>query len=230
MVDSRGRSHDVRNLFIVDGSIFVTSGGVNPGEYDSGLRTLHRRLDQEEPHYALRLKQERDVSHSLPTNPSFSEPQREALSALLDTLVPASEDGEIPVRGTSTSRTYLRTQASDFLPALVEMLPSFDASFADLELAERVAYVSEFSSSHPMEFAQLLARVYDAYYQDDRVREGDRRGQGTRVSAGQRAGPGRPLVAGSRDRERRPASVPEALADVGGAPSNELITITGSRA
>ena len=25
-----GRSHDVRNLFIVDGSIFVTSGGVNP--------------------------------------------------------------------------------------------------------------------------------------------------------------------------------------------------------
>ena len=25
-----GRSHDVRNLFIVDGSVFVTSGGVNP--------------------------------------------------------------------------------------------------------------------------------------------------------------------------------------------------------
>ena len=25
-----GRSHDVKNLFIVDGSIWVTSGGVNP--------------------------------------------------------------------------------------------------------------------------------------------------------------------------------------------------------
>ena len=25
-----GRSHDVKNLFIVDGSLFVTSGGVNP--------------------------------------------------------------------------------------------------------------------------------------------------------------------------------------------------------
>ena len=25
-----GRSHDVKNLFIIDGSIFVTSGGVNP--------------------------------------------------------------------------------------------------------------------------------------------------------------------------------------------------------
>ena len=25
-----GRSHDVKNLFIVDGSIFVTAGAVNP--------------------------------------------------------------------------------------------------------------------------------------------------------------------------------------------------------
>ncbi len=30
MVNEWGRSHDVKNLFIVDGSIFVTSGGVNP--------------------------------------------------------------------------------------------------------------------------------------------------------------------------------------------------------
>lgn len=30
VVNSWGRSHDVRNLFIVDGSIFVTAGGVNP--------------------------------------------------------------------------------------------------------------------------------------------------------------------------------------------------------
>ncbi len=30
VVSEWGRSHDVRNLFIVDGSIWVTSGGVNP--------------------------------------------------------------------------------------------------------------------------------------------------------------------------------------------------------
>jgi choline dehydrogenase-like flavoprotein len=30
VVDQFGRTHDVPNLFIVDGSIFVTSGGVNP--------------------------------------------------------------------------------------------------------------------------------------------------------------------------------------------------------
>ena len=30
VVNEWGRSHDVKNLFVVDGSIFVTSGGVNP--------------------------------------------------------------------------------------------------------------------------------------------------------------------------------------------------------
>lgn len=30
VVNSWGRAHDVRNLFIVDGSIFVTSAAVNP--------------------------------------------------------------------------------------------------------------------------------------------------------------------------------------------------------
>jgi len=30
VVNEWGRSNDVKNLFIVDGSIFVTSGGVNP--------------------------------------------------------------------------------------------------------------------------------------------------------------------------------------------------------
>jgi choline dehydrogenase-like flavoprotein len=30
VVNEWGRAHDVRNLFIVDGSIWVTSGGVNP--------------------------------------------------------------------------------------------------------------------------------------------------------------------------------------------------------
>ncbi len=30
VVNHWGRSHDVKNLFVVDGSVFVTSGGVNP--------------------------------------------------------------------------------------------------------------------------------------------------------------------------------------------------------
>jgi choline dehydrogenase-like flavoprotein len=30
VVNEWGRSHDVKNLFVIDGSVFVTSGGVNP--------------------------------------------------------------------------------------------------------------------------------------------------------------------------------------------------------
>jgi choline dehydrogenase-like flavoprotein len=30
VVNEWGRSHDVKNLFVVDGSVFVTSSGVNP--------------------------------------------------------------------------------------------------------------------------------------------------------------------------------------------------------
>jgi choline dehydrogenase-like flavoprotein len=30
VVDPWGRTHDVENLFLIDGSIFVTAGGVNP--------------------------------------------------------------------------------------------------------------------------------------------------------------------------------------------------------
>jgi choline dehydrogenase-like flavoprotein len=30
VVNEWGRCHDVRNLFIVDGSVFVTAGAVNP--------------------------------------------------------------------------------------------------------------------------------------------------------------------------------------------------------
>jgi len=30
VVSERGQAHDVKNLFIVDGSVFVTAGGVNP--------------------------------------------------------------------------------------------------------------------------------------------------------------------------------------------------------
>jgi len=37
VVDQFGRSHDVPNLFIVDGSVFVTSGGVNPTSTISAL-------------------------------------------------------------------------------------------------------------------------------------------------------------------------------------------------
>jgi choline dehydrogenase-like flavoprotein len=50
VVNAWGRSHDVKNLFIVDGSVFVTSGGVNPTATLQAIAlyiadSMKRRLD-----------------------------------------------------------------------------------------------------------------------------------------------------------------------------------------
>jgi len=42
-VNAWGRSHDVKNLFLVDGSVFVTSGGVNPTSTIQAL-ALYKRI------------------------------------------------------------------------------------------------------------------------------------------------------------------------------------------
>jgi choline dehydrogenase-like flavoprotein len=55
VVDEWGRTHDVENLYVVDGSVFVTSGGVNPTSTICALasrfagRMIARRADQRVP-------------------------------------------------------------------------------------------------------------------------------------------------------------------------------------
>jgi choline dehydrogenase-like flavoprotein len=39
VVNARGRAHDVQNLFVADGSVFVTGAGVNPALTISSLAT-----------------------------------------------------------------------------------------------------------------------------------------------------------------------------------------------
>jgi hypothetical protein len=102
---------------------------------------------------------------------ALSEGQRRILSALLDTLVPASEDGEMPSAAEVGFEAYLQTQARDFVDALLDVLGSLDPTFAELSPGARHDRVTELSQARPAEFAGLLARVYDSYYQHDRVRE-----------------------------------------------------------
>ena len=55
VVDPWGKTHDVDNLYVVDGSVFVTSGGVNPTNTISSLALRfavgigERRLSQRVP-------------------------------------------------------------------------------------------------------------------------------------------------------------------------------------
>ena len=50
VVNRFGQSHDVKNLFVIDGSLFVTSGGVNPTATIQALAlyiadTIKQKLD-----------------------------------------------------------------------------------------------------------------------------------------------------------------------------------------
>jgi len=100
----------------------------------------------------------------------FTSAQRALLAALLDTLVPASDDGAMPSAAEVGFDAYLRTQAADFAPHLVAVLQHFEPAFADLSLAARCERVRDFGAAQPALFQLLLTRVYDCYYQHDRVR------------------------------------------------------------
>ena len=97
--------------------------------------------------------------------------QRDILTALADTIVPASDDGLMPSAGALDFVGYLERSASDFLPELADILARFDTGFATQDAALRYELVKTFSEEAPASFQGLLAQVYGCYYQDDRVLE-----------------------------------------------------------
>jgi len=102
---------------------------------------------------------------------TLSEAQVGRLRALLDTILPASGDGRMPSAADLDFLSYLGEQARDFLPALAQIVDDLAGDFGGRPLAQRVELIEDFSRRDPDAFAGLLMRVYDCYYQDDRVRE-----------------------------------------------------------
>ena len=100
----------------------------------------------------------------------LGERQQSLLAALLDALIPASADGTMPSAAEVDFNRYLRTQAADYVADLTSILGKLDPAFPDLSLGERYARLAKLSADEPQTFQDLLSRVYDCYYQDDRVR------------------------------------------------------------
>ena len=100
----------------------------------------------------------------------LSERQQSLLAALLDALIPASKDGAMPSAANVDFNCYLSTQAADFVADLTSILGKLDPAFPGLSLRHRCEQLTELSAKEPQAFQDLLSRVYDCYYQDDRVR------------------------------------------------------------
>lgn len=111
------------------------------------------------------------MSDIISSDHPLSPDQQRLLAALLDTLVPASEDGQMPSAAEVEFDGYLRTQGEEAIPVVEAALQQFDHPFADLTLDDRCAQVQAYSERDPLMFQKLLTHVYDCYYQDDRVRE-----------------------------------------------------------
>jgi hypothetical protein len=110
------------------------------------------------------------VPDLISTDHPLTSAQRALLGALLDTLVPASDDGAMPSAADVGFEAYLVAQAEDFTPTLASVLGHLDASFAELPMAARCERLRDFSAANPGLFQLLLTRVYDCYYQHERVR------------------------------------------------------------
>ena len=98
--------------------------------------------------------------------------QDKTLSAILDTLLPASDDGTMPSAAELDLLGYLREAAEEFIPVLAQIVGQFDPAFASDDAAERHVSVQAFSSREPQLFNALLFHTYACYYQTDRVLEG----------------------------------------------------------
>lgn len=110
------------------------------------------------------------MAELISTDRPLSDAQHATLAALLDALLPASGDGRLPSAADVGFLDHLERQDAAFLPQLAPMLERFDEHFAGQSLAERCAVVERFSTDDPAAFNALLLRVYDCYYQHDRVR------------------------------------------------------------
>ena len=94
VVNEWGRSHDVKNLFIVDGSVFVTSGGVNPTLDHPGGRPVRRRHDEAAPRQSVRLSE--PMTQDQTPEGSLSEQERHALQAVAGSMIPPGPAFGVP--------------------------------------------------------------------------------------------------------------------------------------
>ncbi|MEM7365031.1 MAG: hypothetical protein AAF525_13490 [Pseudomonadota bacterium] len=99
----------------------------------------------------------------------LTDAQKHLLVAVLDTLIPASGDHDLPSAGNMDFAKYLAEHAPEEWPVVISILNNLKDSFADDAIARRVEQLESLSVSEPRLFGGLLRQVYACYYMQPSV-------------------------------------------------------------
>ena len=119
------------------------------------------------------------MSEIIGTDHPFSASERGVLVALLNTLIPSSEDGRLPGAGSLDLRDFLSSAPDPSFEQVVrDAVEVLGDDFADTNPAVREERVAEFSATHAEAFSQLYLQTLAVYYRQDEVLRGIGSGEG----------------------------------------------------
>lgn len=97
----------------------------------------------------------------------LNDTNRPVLAAILDELIPPSDDGKIPGAGALGVADFLPTAqayASDPDGSVQTILDAVSSDFADLSRDEKIADLQRVEGAHPQAFETLVRLTYMGYY------------------------------------------------------------------
>ena len=102
VVNEWGRCHDVKNLFVIDGSIFVTSAGVNPTRTIQALalyiaEQIKHRLAS--PHYSTDARNREMTDRIIATDSWYSAHESAVIAAIANAVITADDHHGVPGAG-----------------------------------------------------------------------------------------------------------------------------------
>lgn len=176
VVDRWGMAHDVANLGVVDGSIFVTSSSFNPTPTIAALalRTAEHILrsrrnltapDHRSFHAVDRaLPATRPVVHEIPAQRALTILERERLALLADALLPAQ--GKLPSASGIGVAGALADKVLALRPDAIQPL----LSVLSQPLDDALARIGEIRKKDPAGYRALVLTVAGGYYLHPKAR------------------------------------------------------------
>ncbi|MEM8769140.1 MAG: hypothetical protein AAGE43_16960 [Pseudomonadota bacterium] len=119
------------------------------------------------------------MTNIIGTDHPLTAAQRDALNALLDTLIPPSDDGQMPGAGTQDLDAFLdNPTVTGFEQTVCTMLDALGTDFATVSPAEREARVSGYQGTSPESFNEVYLQTLAMYYRRPEVLQGIGSGEG----------------------------------------------------